>query len=138
MRFSLKGLLIVVAAFACVFGYLRCYCNHLTHVETGENVQSVDWLPASATNISFYKSHSRTAYEFDIPESDFIDWAWWNLKPITKPVRVVRYYYFSSPDAPDATVTEGLHYVIERANGGGVWVAYDRKIGRAYYFACQR
>ena len=138
MRFSVKRLLIVVTVIACVLGTLRSACNHFTHIETGENVQSVDWLPASATSVSFYKSYSFTAYEFDIPESDFIDWAWWDLKPITKPVRVVRYCYFSSPDAPDATVTEGLHFVSEQSDGGGVWVAYDRKIGRAYLFTCPR
>lgn len=158
MQFSVKRLLIVVTVIACTLGFMRGACIHLTRVETGENVESVDWLPTSATNVSFYRSYSFTAYEFDIPESDFVDWARWNLKPISKPVSVVRYCYSSADvtepdasatqaewdafeqryDARRATVADGLYYVNEQPDGGGVWVAYDRKQGRAYFHTALR
>lgn len=155
MRFSVKRLLIVVTVIACVLGFLRISYIGLAHVKTGENHQSVDWLPASATNVSFYKSYPATAYEFDIPEADFSNWASWDLKPISKPVTVVRYSHFTvdvpAPganatqaerdaffDTRQATVTDGLYYLSKRPNGGGVQVAYDREHGRAYFYSAPR
>jgi len=70
-------------SFACV--------GSLIHVSTEENVPSVDWLPASASNVSYYKSYSFTAYEFDISESEFNAWAWVKLEPVTDAVSVVCY-----------------------------------------------
>lgn len=46
-----------------------------TDVEIGENVARVSWLPDSASNVSFYRAYSYTAYEFDIAEADFLKWA---------------------------------------------------------------
>lgn len=43
--------------------------------EIGVNISSVDWLPASAREISYFRSYGYTAYEFKIKESEFRDWA---------------------------------------------------------------
>jgi hypothetical protein len=43
--------------------------------EIGEHITSVEWLPAEATAISYFKSYGFTAYEFQIGESGFRDWA---------------------------------------------------------------
>lgn len=86
-RYTLKGLLIAVTVLACGFGLVRS----LLHVETAENVARVHWLPTSASNVSYYKSYSFTAYEFDIPERDFRAWSYWEVRPIGKPIEVARY-----------------------------------------------
>lgn len=41
----------------------------------GENLQSVKWLPDSASDISFYRSKQVQVYEFDMPSDDFRKWA---------------------------------------------------------------
>lgn len=156
MKFTLKGLLLFVAVIAFVVLSLRGAYLGLTHVDTGENVSSVNWLPDTASNVSFYKSYSFTAYEFDIPESDFVNWSRWDLLPIDKPVSIPRYCFIDVPDsAPNgmaqdwqalesayarrfAKITKGLYYKYSQDNGGGVWVAYDRDARRAYYHSAPR
>ncbi|HTN76354.1 MAG TPA: hypothetical protein VL096_13945 [Pirellulaceae bacterium] len=144
-------------AFAIWFFYMA-YLG-LTWLETGENVASVDWLPARATNVSFYRSYGSTAYEFDIPEKDFVAWSDWDVAEIVEPVSMMRYSYFAEP-SPHlsvnatteeevvahekaiseryATIADGLYYGHLRSNGGGVWVAYDRRTGRAFFRSAPR
>ena len=100
MKFTLKRLLLFVAVVAFVVWFLHGAYVGLTHVETGENVPSVKWLPDVASNVSFYKSYSFTSYEFDIPELEFVKWSRWELSPIDEPVSIARYCFFSV-DVPD-------------------------------------
>lgn len=150
LRYSLRGLLLAVTVIGCGIGVLRgCYIE-LTHVETAEGVERVDWLPPTASNVSYYKSYMYTAYEFDMSEADFKSWTWHKVKPITTNVQVNRFSYMtrdssaldlSSPEeqwkrweeAGTATVTNGLYYSDRRSNGGGVTLAYDRAIGRVFF-----
>lgn len=148
--FTLTELLIFTSFAAFLF---PCVAS-LIHVSTEENVPSVDWLPASASNVSYYKSYSFTAYEFDIAEQDFKAWAWVKLEPITQPVTVFRYssrneYQASYP--PNATqaqidaietanenlrgkkVFTGLYYESRTNSGRGVTFVYDRAAGRGYF-----
>lgn len=147
-----------VLVMACILLYW-CISINVTRVEVGENVPTVPWLPNSASNVSFYKSYSYTAYEFDIPETAFVNWSRWGLTPITQPVQVWRYCLFQvanvpqpDPSASDeelkafsdlrnsgmATITDGLFYERRQRNGGGVRVAYDRNRGRAFYQSAPR
>jgi hypothetical protein len=155
-RYSLRRLLVVVTVIAVLLAMLRSIYIGLTRVETGENVARVDWLPATATNVSYYKSYPFKSYEFDISEEEFREWAWWDVQPITEPIRVARYNFFSVPPpgvgpfseelveqheayaARFAVVSDGLGYVHRQSNGGGVWVAYDRKRGRAFFHSAPR
>lgn len=43
--------------------------------EIAEGVQSVDWLPAEATDIHYCRSYGFTAFEFKISEAGFREWA---------------------------------------------------------------
>jgi len=147
----LKQLLIVVTVIACAIVSMHSLYVVLTHFRTAANVPHVDWLPDSASDVSYYKSYQFTAYEFDIPEADFVAWSWHDLKPITKPIFVERYTYRSAPYvmlSPVATQAEidnweeargrhqvfnGLFFQVRRSNGGGVTVVYDRDQGRGYF-----
>ena len=70
-----------------------------TDAEAGENVPGVSWLPGSARNVSFYRSYSFTAYEFDIPEREFLNWAGgqgWEVRKVEgdpDPPSVLRYHF---------------------------------------------
>ena len=121
------------------------------HPDMGENEKQVSWLLEEATNVSYYKTYSWTAYEFDISEEGFKKWAeGCDFKKIDKPVEMMRYLYFTT-DSPEydsdpagkyqqyqskvnAKIRNGYYYrTPPRGNGGGTYVAYDLDKGRAYY-----
>ena len=149
MRFTLMRIFVVIGMIALMLGILRM----LTHAETGRGVASVDWLPATASNVSYYKSYLNTAYEFDISEANFVRWSRWKLQPITTPVEFLRCTYFLrdpsdsglSPTVSEAIdlshivqISNGLFYEERQPNGGGVEVAFDRDTGRAYFHSSPR
>jgi hypothetical protein len=149
-RYTLKSLLIAITLIGAWIGLLRgCYVA-LTHYETEENVDHVSWLPGSASNVSYYRSYSYTAYEFDMSEDEFKKWIRFDVKPITKPVDVYRYSH-TTANRPDlgpnptiaqleaweaigkATIKNGHYHSHRRGNGGGVDVAFDRDRGRVFF-----
>jgi len=77
IQFSIKRLLIYTALIALAIWLVRGAYLGFTQVESGEVVASVDWLPKSASNVSYYRSYMNTAYEFDIDEADFLKWSRW-------------------------------------------------------------
>jgi hypothetical protein len=122
----------------------------MTRFETAENVANVDWLPQSASNVSYYRSYRFTAYEFDMAETDFKRWTPYEVKPIDSPVKVARYWLISrgysdlgpNPKRAEweaweasayATISDGLYYSHRRSDGGGVDVAFDRRKGRVFF-----
>jgi hypothetical protein len=120
-----------------------------THPDTGENIKTVAWLPPEATNVSYYKTYSWTAYEFDIDEDGFRKWSDCPLTPITEKIAVERYSYenfmkrrlgccneqYEHERATHiAIVTDGLHYsYLNPSAGGRRSVVYDREKHRAYF-----
>jgi hypothetical protein len=155
MRFTLRSLFLGVALLACGLGCVAGMFRLHVAVERGENVARVHWLPKSAANVSYYRSYKFTAYEFDIPEADFIAWSQWSLRPITSGKGVKRYNYrdvlaeypgidpyMSHADEIEARrwarISSGLYYEERWAGQGGVTVAYDRSKGRAYFQSSPR
>lgn len=158
MKYSIKTLLLTTAAIAVAVWFMRSAYIGFTRIENGENVATVDWLPDAAANISYYRSYAHTAYEFDITEAAFRSWSRWAVEELDEPVRIERYSRFSKrlldppPNATDeelqahamayseqsAIIEDGLYYAYTQNNGGGVWVAYDRKYGRAYFRSSAR
>jgi hypothetical protein len=133
-------------------------------VEEGHDVPRVDWLPPSAKNVSYYRSYSWTAYEFDIDEAGFLRWAkdqGWTPKRVDKPFPVPRYsfeaarrmYPRDDDDMPpkeyqaafeaaqaasERVITRGYGYERRQSNGGGVTIGYDLVTGRAYFQSSPR
>lgn len=74
-----------------------------TTVESGEHVARVSWLPEAATDVSFYRSYSFTAYEFTIPEAAFLEWAndrGWKIAKIEGEPRSISRYHRGLDDVP--------------------------------------
>lgn len=164
MRRRKRILVSVVLMLGLVWLFYGAY-RSFTDIEHGEHWKTVKWLPSEATDISFYRSYSFTAYEFDISEKGFLQWASrWEISPITTSFTIRRYSsQLDSTRYPqlnndhteaeynqwlqaqserkakaEATIDEGYFYAHRQSNGGGVWVAYDKKRGRAYYKSMPR
>ena len=158
MELTIKKLLAITAVVAFAVWFVHSAYVGLTHVETAENVPSVDWLPQSASNISFYKSYQFTAYEFDITEPEFRKWSRWDVSEISEPATITRYVRVTGAipninahhsqaelDAFEAAIAEqavtienGLFYGHTQSNGGGVWVGFHRGLGRAFFQSSPR
>lgn len=112
----------------------------LNRVETGENVSHVSWLPASASNVSYYRSYNFMAFEFGISEAEFLKWAnGCDVTPVREPFSIPLYTRASAPltvlpesateddfqrffaenSKQSATITHGYFYEQERGRSGG-------------------
>ncbi len=57
-----------------VVGNVIYHVFYYDNYEFAENVESAEWLPQSANNISFYMYRDSNIYEFSMEEKDFLDW----------------------------------------------------------------
>ncbi len=145
------GCLSIPFLLALLWLVLVIYSN--SNPEFGEHVARVKWLPEDASNISFYKSYSYTAFEFRTSEEDFKKNAnpTWNFQEIVEPEVISRYNsiietrkyhqtfenydheaYTASQSRSTAKVTHGIVAKQRRSNGGGYHAVYDRDNGIAY------
>ena len=127
------------------------YADHFP--SSGEHLEQVDWLPAEARDISYYKSYTYTAYEFKIPEESFKKHAnsSWRFREIREPEVIRRYNYIREyeeyhknyrefryeeyrrlQERTTATVKNGIVARHRQRNGGGYHAVYDRDTGTAY------
>jgi len=123
--------------------------------EIGEDLHSADWLPGSATSISYYKDDRFFVFEFTIDDSEVFRWVEEkNLKIEElgqKPLTITRYrFYMDIPlenlseeelylkweSMTKATITKG--YSLESsANDGSNNISggYDSSENRVYYIS---
>ncbi len=135
--------------------------------EVAEGIQSVDWLPAEATNISYHKDYMTNAYEFQISEAGFRKWAaevasepvseFLIYEPVAdiakgEPCWMYRYKFFAgkkqdSMEGSDEAgqfksssieIKNGLRGELRFRNGGGYTIGYDRDSGTAYWHWSRR
>ena len=112
--------------------------------ESGEMVHKVEWLSdPTATEVSYYKSHLWSAYEYKTSEKNFLKHAnpCWQFKEITEPVVILRYLYMTkyngsliggTPPDSQAVIKNGIIAEEHWKNGGGYIAVYDRDTGKAY------
>ena len=126
--------------------------------EIGENLHAVDWLPDSATKISYYKDDRFFVFEFSIDDSEFFRWVEDKNLIIEelgqKPLTITRYRFYT--DIPmenfenlseeelylkwesmtKATITDG--YSLESSDSDGsnnISGGYDSSDNRVYYIS---
>ena len=137
----LIALIVLVVGLICL---LPCLCGPIwiacglwsnAHPDLGENAKSVSWLPKEATNISYYKTYSYTAYEFDISGTGFRNWAsQWPLKPIDSLQKIERYSFLQHGKLDTcAEIEHGLYHYMAWEDGGRMHVVYDSDHKRAYF-----
>lgn len=68
-KLFLSGVILLIIAGNVVY-HIFYYDNY----KIAENVESVEWLPQSANNISFYMYRDSNIYEFSMEENDFLTW----------------------------------------------------------------
>lgn len=124
-------------------------CMALLHgtrqVEEAHDIKSVDWLPSSATDISFYKTWIHHEARFRIPEADFVRFVMeqgFKAEEITEE-KIVRLPILdsqkldqrnSTESVPQFTVIkQGLFFELRKPNNGGWLFAYDRTTGVGYF-----
>ncbi len=152
-RFSLGELLFAMATIAGVTA-LSSYFVRTTLPQYAEDVsrdRAPSGLPASAQHISFCQGVRGTiAYEFTIDEEDFVAWVESGIgslesdaanvpvQPIIGTYTIDRYYALTADlTGPDSiAITNGLYYSWSKEDRG-VYAAFDRTTGRAYYYAHQ-
>lgn len=142
---NLKTTVLALPILAVLLGILYVFYLGVTHFDTAEHRTNVSWLPNGATNVSYYRSYSFTAYEFDISEEGFLEWAdGWNVAPITLPESIWRYtkYTVAEPkrveEAHTAMIASGYVHRSGQSSGGGMVVAFDREAQRAYFQSSPR
>jgi len=133
MKLALRIVLVILFIAFLGAGYIL-WTMFSDRSEVVEHVDTVDWLPASASNISYYMNKNITGMltcEFAIAESDFLDFAMQNEWPVSKmesPINVTRYTKFiekSKTSDHYAVVEQGYYYSKQWPNGAHISVAYD-------------
>ena len=153
MRLSLKTTIAIVLIAGVSIAILQGMYSVAFKREFGENVEHVDWLPPATSQISYCRSYTFTACEFDISEIDFVDWCPKELREVTEPITIVRWnkQLFTEPDPYDfnsaiaydkacveyhsqvnARISNGLYSSEEFSGHGFRMYAYDREKCRAY------
>ena len=108
-------------------------------VETGQNMKSVDWLPADATNVTFHLESQfgwTREYTCQINEKSFRKFASeedWALKPIAN-----EKVFLKKIMSEEIIINKGLVYIHKQNNGGGKYIHYDLDTETLYYFAAHR
>ncbi|MCA8991076.1 MAG: hypothetical protein KDA88_03815 [Planctomycetaceae bacterium] len=143
--------LVAAVSIACV-AVLAMYYASTDLGQFGEHVsrdKAPGGLPADATDISFcFGYRGIIAYEFSTDEQEFVEWvnsgigsiesraANVKIVPISEPISITRYNFLSDEltGPGTATISDGLYYRWNKEDEE-VFAAYDRTLGRAYYYS---
>jgi len=144
-RFTVISLIVAVAiAIGVLYFAARGFSAHPT---SGQHLAQVDWLPSSASDISFYDNgdplFQMYCYECTMPHESVIRFAKekeWQLReksPVVLPGRV--WFYLSKgkkikESATDDTYASALEYHTEQSNGGGIKVVYHQPSSRLFVY----
>ena len=131
--FIAVGLILGICGFFLLAGYSMRGEPFQTTIGTAQ----VDWLPASAKNISLMKRGGFGAMEFIecmMPEADFVTLAEKKKWPIKEEKDVISLSRIPALFNPDAPVIRRAFKAESRApNGRGFSVVYDRDLQHMYY-----
>lgn len=102
-------------------------------------LRNYNGLPSTASDIAIYRNRNISGNfvaDFKITETGFLAFATekhWHVQPISDGVSIFEANAFHEGRPNDKReIGDGLYYSERTANGGGVTLAYDRKVSRAY------
>jgi hypothetical protein len=133
----------IVAVLFSLWGiwYYSYIGNSKPHWDTG--LDHVEWLPPSATDISYGKSGSIEVYEFSMTKDQFLDWVaekkFGAASEIKRHIEVLRWYAIKMKRTEEdiknryASINNGLVINRKGAGGGGRLIVYDASNSRVYY-----
>ncbi len=142
-------MLVAILGVASVYVLSAVVLPALTKVESAVNVPTVEWLPPTASNISFARNYNNRYFEFDISEGNFVEWAKsYSLNEIATPMQIPRYTQLLESDATTldmnndprytAVVSDGLADSRTAKSGRGYIIAFDRNQNRGYFKSASR
>lgn len=145
---------LVLNPITLIFGWFGMMAWKDANPDRGENLAQVDWLPETASDISYYRTYNLKVSEFSMNESDFRKWASGsNLKEITDRHDVRRFSwwefqktrpkqydeaYFREEQQHIVSVTNGLFSSFRQNDGGGSYRVFDRDNNRVYFESNRR
>jgi hypothetical protein len=146
MHTLIKFTLVAVGMlFIGVMASLLLTVSSSSQIESMSHVSHVDWLPASASDITYARRKGFGwffIYECTVPESDFRSLAQkegWEIQEGTNvPVGRVR-TILMLPDLtnvfgdPASSIDRALLFERRKPNGGGTTVVYDLERGRLFF-----
>ena len=143
-------LLAVGALFIGVMASLFLTVSSSSRIESMSHVPQVDWLPASASDITYARRKGFgwfLTYECKLPEPDFRSLAQkegWSIQEGTNvPVGRLR-TFLKLPDLtnafgdPASSIDRALLFERQKPNGGGTTVVYDLERGRLFFSQSHR
>ncbi len=127
-----KKIFLVALILLIAGGNVIYHTFYYNRYEIAENLETVDWLPQSAKNISYYKRDQSYVYEFSIGETDFLLWAREKDLKYEKieegPIAVARYSFFI--DAPNDD-----HENLSETESYQEWMSQNKVfINNGYFF----
>ena len=145
-------LLAVGALFIGVMGSLFLTVSSSSQIESMSHVSHVDWLPASASDITYARRKGFAwflTYECKLPESDFRSLAQKEGWPIQEATNVSVGGLRAILKLPDLTnsnsfgipahsIDRALLFERRQPNGGGTTVVYDLERGRLFFHQSHR
>ena len=150
MRTSLKYTFLAAVFVVGFIAFLVIAMNSSSGIESESHVARVDWLPPTASDITYARRTGfgrLLTYECSVPEPDFHVLAQKKGWPVQEATNVSVSGLRLTLKLPDLTNAAGESaYAIERAflferrqpNGGGTTVIYDRQRNRLFYSESQR
>lgn len=144
MKRKIRHVVFALVLIALAVGYYFIRSTLVGHIESGFNLARVDWLPASASDISFVRRSGfghLFVYEFHISDPDFQTLARdrnWQLSNTPQNCNVVRFTHFLPENDPRRrepfyiTAETGYCYDNRTPGGAGIRALYDSSTSTAY------
>ncbi len=149
MNKKIKGCLIAAVVVIALVWALFSFMFHTGDPIIEKHLDSVDWLPPAASDISYFERKGFgwiKIYECSIDEIEFLKFAEqnsWQMKEMgdasahfrnllgEPPLRIIH-------DVQVDIVPKALYFEDRKPNGGGVTVIYDKELKRLFYSSSHR
>ena len=142
-------LLAVGALFIGLMGSLFLSVSSPSQIESMSHVSHVDWLPASASDITYARRKGFgwfLTYECKMPEADFRSWAQkegWAIQESTNVSvsglrAILKLPNLTNSFGEPAPIERALLFERRKQNGGGTMVVYDLERGRLFFSQSHR